>query len=80
MQLDVVDVVAHAADEARVLLAQHPAVADGVLVVVGVLEVLGGGGDAVVQGGHDALPTVSVGSARLAACSAAHWIDRTIVV
>ena len=40
-QLEVVDVPAHAADEARVLLAQHPAVADGVLVVVGVLEVLG---------------------------------------
>ena len=45
-QLDVVDVLAHAADEARVLLAEHPAVADGVLVVVGVLEVLLGGGDA----------------------------------
>ena len=41
-QLDVVDVPAHAADEARVLLAEHPAVADRVLVVVGVLEVLGG--------------------------------------
>ena len=60
-QLDVVDVLAHAADEARVLLAEHPAVADGVLVVVGVLEVLGRGGDASslqprVHGGHDSLP------------------------
>ena len=73
-QLDVVDVVAHAADEARVLLAQHPAVADGLLVVVGVLEVLGG--RAVTPSsttGHDALPAVS------AACSAAHCTERTMV-
>jgi hypothetical protein len=32
-QLDVVDVPAAAADEPRVLLAQHPAVADRVLIV-----------------------------------------------
>ena len=41
-QLDVVDVPAHAADEARVLLAEHPAVADGRLVVVDLLEVFAG--------------------------------------
>jgi hypothetical protein len=74
LELDVVDVVAHAAHEARVLLAQHPAVADGVLVVLGVLEVLGAGGDALVHGGHDSLPTVS------AECSAAHRTERTMVV
>ncbi len=74
LELDVVDVVAHAAHEARVLLAQHPAVADGVLVVVGVLEVLGACGHALVESGHDSLPTVS------AECSAAHCTERTMVV
>ena len=34
LELHVVDVAAPAADEARVLLAQHPAVADRLLVVV----------------------------------------------
>ena len=54
-QLDVVDVAAHPADEARVLLAEHPAVPDRRLVVVDPLEVLAGFGR-----GHDVLPTVSV--------------------
>ncbi len=86
-QLHVVDVLAHAPDEARVLLAQHPAVADRVLVVVGLLEVFLGGGDALfeptVDGGHDSLPTVSAAPASSRAalsCSAAHWTERTIVV
>ena len=33
-KLDVIDVVAHPADEARVFLAEHPAVADRLQVVV----------------------------------------------
>ena len=87
LELDVVDVLAHAADEARVLLAEHPAVAERGLVVVGVLEVLAVGrrpGRRSV--GHDALPAVSdsAGSAARglgpSGCSAAHWIERTIVV
>ena len=80
LQLDVVDVLAHAADEPGVLLAEHPAVAHGVLVVVGVLEVLGGGGDArlgLVHGGHDALPA---GSLEPCSCWAAHCTERTMVV
>src|SRR6185295_11428250 len=89
--LDVVAVVALAAQEARVLLAQHPAVADRLQVVV--LKVLGG---TFPDGGHDGLPTptestvtpasVTLGSATAAsaadaaaAWAAAHWIDRTIV-
>ena len=63
VQLDVVDVVPLATQEARVLLAQHPAVTDRLLVVV-----LENPGLVVLNGGHDALPTVT-GSAVTASMS-----------
>ena len=80
-QLDVVDVPALAADEARVLLAQHPAVADRLLVVVVELEVLGRLASTAVM---TRLPAVSALAARrsasaAASCSAAHWTERTMV-
>ena len=75
LELDVVDVLAHAADEARVLLAQHPAMTHRVLVVVDVLEVF----LLVLHGRHESLPTVS--AAWSSAClAAAHCTDRTMVV
>ena len=80
-QLDVVDVVALAAHEARVFLAQHPAVADRLLVVV--LELAD---RTVLDGGHAGLPAASVLVAAAAAAlptarslSAAHWMERTMV-
>ena len=79
-ELDVVDVVALAAQEPRVLLAQHPAVADRLLVVV-VEDARG----MVLDGGHDALPAgtvsgVSLSPARAArSWSAAQWTERTMV-
>jgi hypothetical protein len=67
-QLHVVAVPAEAAHEARVLLAQHPAVAERLAVV----DVAGAvdRGRAVLGGGHEAV------SCR---CAAAQWIERTIV-
>jgi hypothetical protein len=77
-QLYVVDVPALAADEPRVLLAEHAAEADRLLVVV--LEP----GGTVIDGGHDALPlplaTDSGCACRWAASyAAAHFTERTIV-
>ena len=66
-----------ATQEARILLTQHPPVADRLLVVV--LEYLGW---SVLDGRHDTLPaetTASGASAAAASLAAAHWIDRTIV-
>jgi hypothetical protein len=65
-QLNIVDVIAAAPDEAGILLAQHPAVPAGLLVVVGGIFW------AQFDGGH-ALASTS-------ALLAAHWMDRTIVV
>ena len=83
-QLYVVDVATAAAHEAGILLAEHPAVADRLQVVVGGLEVLKGLralGRGVVDGGHNADSTLSWAAAAAAAsCRAAHWIDRTMVV
>ncbi|GAA3416814.1 hypothetical protein GCM10022140_15020 [Rhodococcus aetherivorans] len=68
-QLHVVDEAAVAADEARVLLAQHAPVTARLLVVVDGVEQLGGG----VDGGHD-------GAFSVTGCSAAQRMDRTMVV
>ncbi len=70
-QLQVVDVAALAADEARVLLAQHPAVPDGLAVVVLERRL------ALVDGGHELASSRTV---RVPASSAAaHCTERTIV-
>jgi hypothetical protein len=79
-QLDVIDVVPHAANETRVFLAQHAAVADRLLVVVHEP------GGAIFDGGHAGLPAVTGAPAAsgvafaAASVAAAHLIDRTIVV
>ena len=68
-QADVVDIVAAAADEARILLAEHPAVPARFLVVVGqIFRRL----RAVLDGRH----------ALASSCAflAAHCTERTIVV
>ena len=70
-ELDVVAVLAHAAHEARVLLAEHAAVADRLLVVV--VEAVERTG---VEGGHDAPPTLTGCSVWRAA---AYCTDRTMV-
>ena len=68
-QIDVVDVVAAAPDEARVLLAEHPAVAARLLIVVGLIV---GRWRTGLCSGH--------AFASSFACWAAHCTDRTIVV
>ena len=60
-QLDVVAVAALAPHEARVLLAEHPAVAHRLLVVV-----LEDPGRTILDGGHDALPAVTVSGVSVA--------------
>ena len=68
-QLDVVEVAALAADEPRVLLAQHPAVADRLLVVV--VELRAGRSSTVVMIGGDGLGLAATAGRRLAASAAA---------
>ena len=67
-KLDVVAVVTQAPDEARILLAQHAAIADGLLVVVDEL------GETFVGGGHDPLPLLTADS-----WTAAQRMERTMV-
>ena len=79
-QFDVVAVLAEAAHEARVLLAEHAAEAGRLVVVEIVVRGRDGVGRCVARlfgDAHDGLPAESSAPAR--SFAAAHWIERTMV-
>src|SRR5690625_7853401 len=74
-QLDVVNVMAHASDQARIFLPKHPAMTHRLFIII--CETNGRFcGDA-----HTALLESSTSAAAGASCAAAHWmLDRKRVV